>query len=579
MVLRSYVEKQMRPGDAAAIMRTNLGNAALQTLSSDKRYLLAMIDNVLWSGKSGTMFCSNLNEASIQKEAMAYCIKALQDMPGRKFLLLLTPAMVAAQSDPAAAQLQITAAMQKGYEANRNKDSVGMQAAAATIAEVSGRNAYDRLADSALRAGVVVHTLPLPADVSSSLVDAARNRSWDEPSMMTSNQKAAQQFLMRKSPPFDLSRPTGGASPTGQNWFLNGIADLEEQMKGYYLITYVPPPSTFSRRGSNEYHRITIKTNRPKSEVYTRAGFYGRTEPPTEPAKTDVSLTNAMFSPFQYKDLKVNLAAGYLEDLPKGYMLRAWLHLDGQALGIMSEKDGGKSIWLETSAATTNINGFMEDLGKEQLRFQVNDEEIQWVWEHGFRFALSLPTKKPGTYYVRVAARDQASGAIGSAYQFIEIPDLKNNSLALSSIFIINRAEDASWIQPATTKESLKTFFPSEIPANRSQALRSYKPGEGFEYMAVVYNAKTRGKKPPDIEYQTVLFGNGKELYRGNSEAVDLSGINDYKRIPIRNKLLLASTLQPGDYALQLEVRDKQAEGKSSIAIQIMSFEILAADR
>jgi hypothetical protein len=35
-----------------------------------------------------------------------------------------------------------------------------------------------------------------------------------------------------------------------------------------------------------------------------------------------------MFSPFQHEGLKVRMASGFLDDLPQGYMLRAWLHLE-----------------------------------------------------------------------------------------------------------------------------------------------------------------------------------------------------------------------------------------------------------
>lgn len=40
--------------------------------------------------------------------------------------------------------------------------------------------------------------------------------------------------------------------------------------------------------------------------------------------------------------------------------------------------------------------------------------------------------KKPGAYQLRVALRDVASGRIGSAWQFVEVPDMSQGRLALS---------------------------------------------------------------------------------------------------------------------------------------------------
>jgi len=352
-------------------------------------------------------------------------------------------------------------------------------------------------------------------------------------------------------------------------------------MRGYYLLTYVPPANTFEGRGKNTFRDIKIKVKRALSEVHTRAGFWGTEQPPLEDygPKFKTPLMTAMFSPFQHKDLKVNLATGFVGNLPKGYMVRAWLHLDGRALGIIDEMDGGRSVSLEASAATTDINGFMQDLGKTQLGFRVNSDEIRWIRDHGFKFVLSLPTKKPGAYYIRVATRDQATDAMGSAYQFLEIPDLKKKVLALSSIFVLNSEEDASWILAAAKQEPLNPSGSSASVVRRSQALRSYLPGESFEYITVIYNAKYKKKAAPLLESQVVLYRDGEELSRSETEAIDFSGVSDFDRIPIRKKLTLEKTLEPGDYVLQLLVRDKQAKEKESLAAQALQFEISSSTK
>lgn len=535
MSLRKFVETQMQPGDAVAIMRTSTGNAAMQTLSSDKRQLLATIDNTRFG--NGFFRISPylpLEEAQkvpfkIHMNAIGYCIHAMQDLPGRKFLLLMT-SRITLPSCP-----KVTEVFSSPF---------------CTIETSKYLSQANRLADTAWRAGVVIHTLDIRGLTADPLPD-------DDQSLLP------------------LSKRTGGLLLMNRNFSLDGIKDVDEEMQGYYLLTYIPPANTFQGLGKSTFHDIQIKVKRAFSEVHARAGFGGTEE--TLDALTihhKTPLMAAMFSPFQHKDLKINLASGFVGDLRKGYMVRAWLHLDGRALGVIDIKDGGRSISLEASAATTDINGFMQNLGNKQLGFRVNSEEIQWIRDHGFRFALSLPIKKAGGYYIRMAISDHATGAMGSAYQFIEIPDLKKKILALSSIFIINNDEDASWFLPATKKEPLDPASSSTGIAGKSQALRSYLPGESFEYMTVIYNAKNKKKIPPDLESQTVLYRNGEELHRNAVEAIDLSGVTDYERIPIRRKLKLDNTLQSGDYVLQLLIRDKQAKEKESRAAQALQFEV-----
>ena len=59
------------------------------------------------------------------------------------------------------------------------------------------------------------------------------------------------------------------------------------------------------------------------------------------------------------------------------------------------------------------------------------------IRKKGVDFDFNLPIEKPGGYFVRAGFKDQVSGKIGKTEQFLEIPDLGKNRLALSSIFVV----------------------------------------------------------------------------------------------------------------------------------------------
>jgi VWFA-related protein len=530
MSIRKFVETQMQPGDVVAILQTSRGNAALQALTADKWQLLTMIDSIRWNVR-------NPDLPQIQFSALLYCLNALQDMPGRKFLIYMSPSIAPGAS---------------------------------------------LLTDVAWRAGVVIHVLDISGLIYGLDLDAERSshdrerfglRSDNTLEILQASSRTMAE-IMEKS---ELARKTGGIFTRNENFFLNGVGnEVEEEMKGYYLLSYVPPANTFDKKDQRFYHKIEINVRQHGSLVFTRDGFWakpGIAEMPWIKAKN--SLMTAMFSPFKYSDLKVNLASGYVDNRPKGYLLRAWLQLDGRDLGIMDEKDGSHSISFETAASTTDIMGGVQDLGNRQLKFHVNDIDIAWIRDQGFKFSLSLPTKSPGIYYVRMAVKDQVTGAIGSAYQLIEISDLKKERLNLSSIFVVNRDEDVSWILSTETRDARENSSTSQSTISRSQALRRYLPGEGFEYMSIIYNAKSKEGTLPDLESHFVLYRNGDVLYTSPAELVNLGGISDFKRIPIRKKLQLESTLQPGDYILQLVVTDKKTDKKNRDATQVLPFEVL----
>jgi len=110
--------------------------------------------------------------------------------------------------------------------------------------------------------------------------------------------------------------------------------------------------------------------------VRTRDGFYGAPDESGEPAKTENPLMEAIFSPFRNNDLKLIMAAGFVAESQSGFLIRAWLHLDGLRLGTIAGKDKSQSVSIEAVAVTTDSFGSIQDSGTSKIEFRVNDREF-----------------------------------------------------------------------------------------------------------------------------------------------------------------------------------------------------------
>ncbi len=552
--LTRFVERQMQPGDLVAILRTSRGMSALEMFLSDKMQLRARIDTVRWGENVGRDLSSeNLySYFDGQLSALQYCIRALKELPGRKALLLLT-----AQSTIPSGLPQPVA--DRGIiDSNEPVDYLLMY-----------HKAYNRLADDALRAGVVIHTLDIRGLEAPS----------PQPSLLGGGPTLDQIAARAADALNPLPQKTGGLFLKDTNFFVDGIGEVNDALKGYYILSYAPPATTFQLNRKNIYHRIKIKVRRRGATVHTRDGFYGVTETAEEPALAKNPLREAILSPFRHSDLKVNLASGYVDDPKAGYLIRSWLHLDGTDV-TMTKKDEGHFIALETVCVTSDVNGYIQDANIMKYEFRIPDENVAWVRENGIRFTAFLPVKKPGSYYLRVAVKDLASEKVGSAHQFLEIPDLKKGRLALSNMFIVSRDDGAAWIRSGIMEDLSQTWVKPVLhrETGRSPALRTFLPGESFDYMAVVYNAKHEKETAPDLESQFVLYRDGLEFFRSEPQKFTLSGTSNFDRIPIRRRFVLGDVLQKGDYALQLLVKDNKKSGKYGLTSQSLSFEI-SADR
>jgi hypothetical protein len=253
------------------------------------------------------------------------------------------------------------------------------------------------------------------------------------------------------------------------------------------------------------------------------------------------------------------------------------MHLNAKDVSITEGKEGNRIMTVEAVSLTTDINNDIKDSNARRYTFDIKEENIPWIREHGIKFSLKLPVKKPGAYYVRAAVRDPASGKTGSAYQYIEIPDLNKHRLSLSNMFVINRQEDLPWAASGRPEDLRKLLYPDlRLDPRKSPALRSYLPGETFECVAMIYNAKAPKGQKPDLASQFTLYGNGRELFKSEPEVVDLSRMSNFKRIPIKIKLHLKEFFPPGDYVLLLQVKDNLANKKHNLATQALDFKALA---
>jgi len=111
-LLRRFLDTQIQPGDLVAILRTGAGMGALQQFTSDRRMLQAAVEGVRWN-KVGrvTLFGSPIAEldpldelrnevySAVTLGAVAYVVRGLSELPGRKSVIVLSDGFRLTDSD------------------------------------------------------------------------------------------------------------------------------------------------------------------------------------------------------------------------------------------------------------------------------------------------------------------------------------------------------------------------------------------------------------------------------------------------------------------------------------------------
>jgi len=574
--LKKFVDEQMGPGDLVAIIRTSGGMGALQQFTVDKRQLYAAIDRVKYyaagrssisafapiqaptEGPQGADIDAFNEEANQTRQdmfavgtlgAISYVIKGLKDLPGRKGILLVSDGFrIYSKEDPG-----------RNFQA---------------------RERLMRLIDQANRASVVIYTMNATGLQTLSLT-AADDLSGRDTQQLQDALSARRDEAFETQEGLDfLARETGGIPIRNTNDLSGGIRRVLEDQKGFYLIGYRPDEMTFDKRtGRRTYHKLTLKVTRPgKFNVRMRNGFYGVTDEDKPVRRTLAQqLYEALASPFGSTGVHVQLTSLFANDIKAGTYMRSVLHVDARDLTFTEEANHTHKSTFDVLAITFGDNGVpLDQIGRTYV-IQLPDDVYKRTLRDGLVYYVTMPVKKPGAYQLRMSFRDTASERIGSASQFIDVPDIKKNRLTLSSVVLrgtlpnANRTNANPADAPPQDQEGL-----DKGSAEASPAVRHFRHGMMLTYGVSVYNAKLdKADNLPKLTMQVQLFRDGKPVFTGKENPLQVKDAADWKRIMAGGAIQLGTDLPAGDYVLQITVTDALADQKHRTATQWMDFTVV----
>jgi hypothetical protein len=236
------------------------------------------------------------------------------------------------------------------------------------------------------------------------------------------------------------------------------------------------------------------------------------------------------------------------------------------------EADGSKKTVLDVLAVGGGDKGPAAEQISKTYTISLSAEAYGKVIESGFVYDFVFPVKKPGAYQMRIALSDPGNGKVGSANQFIEVPDLKKDGLILSGVLLESISLDSWNKRGKMTSGELSAL---ELNHLRDTSLRQFKRGTILNYGLMAFNAKLDGANKPDLSLQIKVFRDGKPFFEGQVEKIPQDWQVDLQKVRFGASLSLGDRMQPGDYVLQIIVTDNLAGEKRKVASQFVQFEIV----
>ncbi|MDM7922062.1 MAG: VWA domain-containing protein [Pyrinomonadaceae bacterium] len=594
--LRRFVEQQMQDGDLVGIIRTGAGIGALQQFTSDKRQLMAAIERVRWNPKGVGKFGSfdpieptmlervrrtdsadapSVDEEDLIQErdfqrggsdfresvftagtlgALKYIVSGMAELPGRKSVMMFSDGLrIFDRKEGGSIAASRTMEFLKRLIDEANRKSVIFYPLDARGLEYTGLTAADQVYDPNTQNDPIQQNLSdRISDRSTELFDTQQGLRY-------------------------LAEKTGGFAYINQNNLSIGVNKVLED-QSFYLVAYEPDGDNFNPE-LRKFNDIEVKVKREGVEVRHRSGFFTG-DVKDEKLLVDVNfptkLMRALTSPFAINDISVSLNALFGHTEKRGYFVHSFLHIDAGDLEFTKLANGDYQANFEILAIAYGDNGAPVEKNNATGSTTIKPEHFERVKREGFAYSFIFPFKKPGAYQMRVALIDRASKAVGSANQFVEVPNLKKTGVTLGGIVLENVSREY-WDAMNSGSTNVRTAANRlmEFPDPKaSTAFRRFRRGSVLRFGVEALNAAAR-EGTSNLTIESRVFHDRKLVFTTNTRSLastvdPASGLLSYT-----DAVELGKNLLPGDYVLQIVVSDPSAKKSRRIATQYVQFEVL----
>ena len=414
-----------------------------------------------------------------------------------------------------------------------------------------------RITSAAARSGVIIYSMDARGLVAS-LEDAGTGTPFDPSGRLQranhSELRASQDSLHA------LAKDTGGQAILNTNVLEPGLSRALEETAVYYLVGWKPDRQS---QNSKRFRQMEVKiSGRPDLIVRVRRGFYDREPAPvvlkaaaSKPETPAVKLQHALNSVHPVRDLSVWLKLNYVKTTNQGLMLAVSMQVGGDFLSPSADGKFGVGV-VDIVGKVFNDRGQVGANFSEQVTMRVPagsspGSSGNFAYTHNIFLG-------PGLYHVRASAHDRKTGRVGSAHAWIDVPNLSDRKLVLSSLMVGERTSDH---ENNPTNDQI-----------RGSVDQRFQQDSNLSFIVFIYNAaKSPSDSKPDIALQVQVIRDNQPVMTTALKKISTEGV-DLERLPYAAMIPL--NFPHGRYLLRVTAIDRIAK---SSAVQETQFEIAEA--
>jgi VWFA-related protein len=349
-----------------------------------------------------------------------------------------------------------------------------------------------------------------------------------------------------------LSDETGGFAAVNSNDFAKSFARIIQDNSSYYVLGYY---SNDTKR-DGQFRTLTVRVKQPGLQVRARKGYAApKGRPPAgTPAPpgiaASIAMREALDSPVPVTGLAITAFAAPMAGSRGKASVLVVVELEGQALKF--KQDGALfANSVEVAILAMDEGGKIKDGAKDVADLKLRPETHALVVKNGVRLTrrLELP---PGRYQLRIGARENVGGLVGSVMYDLDVPDFSKGDLLMGGLLLTSASSGR--MPTANPDPDFKEILPGS-----PTALREFPSGDQLALAVDVYDNKV--STPHRVEIRTsVTADDGNVVFNSTDErrSEELKGVTGtlghVATIPLKG-------VAPGRYVLRVEAKSLLSNG------------------
>jgi VWFA-related protein len=436
-----FIRTQMTSADLVSIMRYAGSSVdVLQDFTDDRNRLLSILETMIVGEGQG-------DTATSSDDASADTGAAFGQDDG-EFNIFTTDRQLAA--------LQTAAEL---LEHLSEKKELVYFASGMTLSGMDNQAQLNATEQAALRAGVAIWAIDARGLVASGPMGDATHGSPGGASMYTGG--AAMAMTSRREQSQDtmyaLAGDTGGKALFDNNDLSVGIVNAQKSVSNYYILEYY----TTNNTPNGKFRKVNVTLNNGAlAKLDFRQGYYGEKEwGKFNTADKERQLEDALMQGDPFTELTVAMEINYFQLNRAEYFVPIMMKVPGRELAL-AKKSGAEKTSIDFvgeikddygNSTVTNI--------REHIEKKLTDETAaQWA-KVPIEYSTGY-TLEPGKYTIKVLARDDETGRLGTFQTTFVIPNLNKEvaRVPISSVVLSNerQANSDAIYNVANRKEQAK---------------------------------------------------------------------------------------------------------------------------